>query len=30
VGHPAGPVRAPLSDLTAGEEADLRKIIEAL
>jgi 5-dehydro-4-deoxyglucarate dehydratase len=30
VGHPAGPVRAPLSDLTAAEEADLRKIIEAL
>ncbi|HEX7388163.1 MAG TPA: 5-dehydro-4-deoxyglucarate dehydratase [Castellaniella sp.] len=30
VGHPAGPVRAPLTDLTAAEEAELRKLIEAL
>jgi len=30
VGHPAGPVRAPLSDLTAEEEAGVRKLIEAL
>ena len=30
VGHPAGPVRAPLSELTAAEEDDLRKLIEAL
>ncbi|CAM5201117.1 putative 5-dehydro-4-deoxyglucarate dehydratase OS=Castellaniella defragrans OX=75697 GN=HNR28_001542 PE=3 SV=1 [Castellaniella defragrans] len=30
VGHPAGPVRAPLSDLTADEEAAVRKLVEAL
>ncbi len=30
VGHPAGPVRAPLSDLNPQEEAALRELIEAL
>ncbi|MBV2180988.1 MAG: 5-dehydro-4-deoxyglucarate dehydratase [Castellaniella sp.] len=30
VGHPAGPVRAPLSDLNPEEEATLRELIEAL
>jgi len=30
VGHPAGPVRAPLTDLQPQEEAELRALIEAL
>jgi 5-dehydro-4-deoxyglucarate dehydratase len=30
VGHPAGPVRAPLTDLRPEEEAELRALIEAL
>ncbi|MGB6243296.1 MAG: 5-dehydro-4-deoxyglucarate dehydratase [Castellaniella sp.] len=30
VGHPAGPVRAPLTDLLPSEEAELRALIEAL
>ncbi|MGB6008842.1 5-dehydro-4-deoxyglucarate dehydratase [Castellaniella sp.] len=30
VGHPAGPVRAPLTDLLPSEEAELRALIETL
>ncbi|MGB6007186.1 MAG: 5-dehydro-4-deoxyglucarate dehydratase, partial [Castellaniella sp.] len=30
VGHSAGPVRAPLAELNAQEEASLRTLIEAL